>query len=137
MLRPTTSAFYAPLANLYLEHDYPEQAEAVVTLGLSYVADTDSNKVGLWLILATIMQIRNDSAGLVRALEQASSLDGGNAPEIQYNLGQAYLAQGNKPQGIQLLRQFASRICKGPKSDKFRNQCEQTSVALMQNGAVR
>jgi tetratricopeptide (TPR) repeat protein len=136
--RPTEASFYGPLADLYIRLDYFSQAEAVLKQGIDFTPDSEKTKFGMYVLLSMVSQARNDLNGMVSALEEGNRIGGNDHPEILYNLGSTYavLNPPKKSQAIQMLKQFAARACKGGKSEKYKDQCEQSQALIAKLGGV-
>jgi tetratricopeptide (TPR) repeat protein len=136
--RPSEGYFYPPLADLYMRLDYFNQAEAALKAGLDVVRDDDKPKFYMYEMLAAVYQSKNNIEGMVSAFESANKLGGAEHPEILFNLGSTYAVQNppKKTQAIQMLKQFFARACKGGKSDKYKEQCEQTNALIAKLGGV-
>ena len=87
-------------------------------------------------MLAAVYQVRKNMDAMIQTLEQANKLGGAEHPEILFNLGSSYavLNPPKKTQALQMLKNFFARACKGGKSDKYKEQCEQTNALIAQLG---
>jgi tetratricopeptide (TPR) repeat protein len=134
--RADIAYFYPPLADLYMRLDYFDQAESVLKGGIEVTSDTDKNKFYLYEMLAAVYQVRKNMDAMISTLEQANKLGGAEHPEILFNLGSSYavLNPPKKTQALQMLKNFFARACKGGKSDKYKEQCEQTNALIAQLG---
>jgi tetratricopeptide (TPR) repeat protein len=136
--RPTEAYFYPPLADLYIRLDYWDQAEGVLKEGIGLTRDEDKPKFYMYEMLAAVYQAKKNINGMIEVLEQANKIGGAEHPEILFNLGSTYaiLEPPKKTQAIQMLKQFFVRGCKGGKSDKYKEQCEQTNALIAKLGGV-
>lgn len=130
--------FYPPLADLYMRLDYYDQAETALKEGIGVTDDKDKPKFYMYEMLAAVYQARNNINGMVEAFEHANTLGGADHPEILFNLGSTYaiMEPPKKTQALQMLKQFFARACKGGKSDKYKEQCEQTNALIAKLGGV-
>lgn len=136
---PNEGSFYAPLADLYIRLGYGDQAEGVLKEGISFEADTSKAKFNMYILLAQVRQTKGDLSGMVESLETANKLGPAEEhPEILFNLGSTYAVMNppKKAQAIQMLKQFQARGCKGGKSDKYKEQCEQAMALIGKLGGV-
>ncbi len=136
--RPSEAQFFPPLADLYIRLDYFSQAEQVLKEGLAVTRGDDKAKFGMYVLLSMVHQAKNDLNGMVTALEDANRMGGAEHPEILYNLGSTYavLNPPKKTQAIQMLQQFTLRACKGGKSEKYKEQCEQSQALVAKLGGA-
>lgn len=134
--RANIAYFYPPLADLYMRLDYFDQAEQVLKGGIDVTSDQDKNKFYLYEMLAAVYQVRKNMDAMIATLEQANKLGGAEHPEILFNLGSSYavLNPPKKTQALQMLKNFFARACKSGKSDKYKEQCEQTNALIAQLG---
>lgn len=136
---PSKGQYYAPLADLYIRLGYADQAEAVLKQGVSFDSDTSKAKFNMYVLLAQVRQTKGDLSGMVEALETANKLGPAEEhPEILFNLGSTYavMIPPKKAQAIQMLKQFQARGCKGGKSDKYKEQCEQSMALIAKLGGA-
>jgi len=134
--RPSIGYFYPPLADLYQRLDYWDQAEGVLKGGIDVVKDDDKAKVVMYQMLAPVYQQKNNMDAMIQTLEAANKLGGAEHPEILFNLGSSYakLNPPKKTQALQMLKNFFARACKSGKSEKYKEQCEQTNALIAQLG---
>lgn len=133
---PTVSFFYPPLAELLLTWRFVNEAEQVLKEGTKLVPPSEKNNpklYGMYILLASVCQMKHDKAGQLAAVEAAEKYAGDNHPEIGFNLGSTYAKMDppQKEKAIRLLEQFTKRVCRGAASKNFKEQCE-TSASLIQ-----
>jgi len=132
---PSELVFYAPLAELYINLGYYDQALAVTKEGLGFAKPNAPGLVNLHVLQGAAFQAKGDLASAAGSLEKAKDADTeGTHPELLFNLGSTYAVMNppKKDKALQMLKAFNTRACKGPKAAKFKAQCDQ-SQTLMQN----
>jgi tetratricopeptide (TPR) repeat protein len=133
---PKTGYFYPPLAELYTNLRFYDEAEKTLKEGERLLEKVQKNKnalYGIYTLLYNVYQAKGDTASGVAALESADQVAGDTHPEIAYNLGSAYAVMNppKKDQAVRLLKSFNKRACAGAKgATTFKEQCE-TSNALV------
>jgi len=125
--------YYAPLADLYLNLGYYDQAVAVLREGLSMATP---GKVGVYSLherMAAVNQAKGDLVSAANELEKAEKADAeGQHPEVLFSLGSTYalLNPPRKQEALQKLKAFTNRACKGAKAQLLKAQCEQAQALL-------
>jgi tetratricopeptide (TPR) repeat protein len=132
---PQELTYYAPLADLYLNLGYYDQAAAVLKEGQGQ-AQAAPGKVGVFGLherMAAVHQAKGDANAMVSELEKARRADAEQQhPEVLFSLGSAYAVQKppNRQQALQLLKTFQSLGCKGAKAQTLKPQCEQAQALV-------
>jgi tetratricopeptide (TPR) repeat protein len=130
---PQELTYYAPLADLYLNLGFYDQAAAVLKEGQGFAAP---GKVGVYSLherTAAVLQAKGDTNAMVGELEKARRADPeGQHPEVLFSLGSAYAVQKppNRQQALQMLKTFQSLGCKGAKAQTLKPQCEQAQALV-------
>jgi len=136
--KPDETRFYGPLADLYMNLGYFEQAQQVLKEGLQYAKEGDKNLFDLHVLLSKVYQQRKQLTDMVAELEAARKVAGEGHPEILFNLGSTYavLTPPKTAEAISMLKAFSTRACRGDKAtSKFRDQCEQAQALSSKLGA--
>jgi tetratricopeptide (TPR) repeat protein len=134
---PQELIFYAPLAALYTDLGYYDQAAQVIKEGQSFIKPDSKGVVNIYQLEARVAQAKGDLAGSAAALEKAKQADAEGAhPEILFNLGSTYAVMNppKKQEALQMLKAFQTRGCKGAKAVKFKVQCDQAQTLIMNVG---
>ena len=134
-LDPLQSRFYTSLAELYLIHRLPAQAEAVLREGVRLVPSGDTNVYWvhrMHVLLAWIASGKGDRAAQLSALGNAEKYMGERYPALAFSLGSAYatMSPPAKEPAIRLLMRFYKIGCRGAAAAKFTEECEQTASLL-------
>ncbi|MCU0680774.1 MAG: hypothetical protein MUF34_00660 [Polyangiaceae bacterium] len=130
---PQELTYYAPLADLYLNLGFYDQASAVLREGQALEGPGKLGVFGLHERMAAVHQAKGDTNAMVSELEKARRADPeGHHPEVLFSLGSAYAVQKppNRQQALQMLKTFQSLGCKGAKSQAFKPQCEQAQALV-------
>jgi tetratricopeptide (TPR) repeat protein len=125
--KPDELKFYGPLAELYLNLNYNDQAAQVLKESLAYAKEGDKYAYDVHVLLSQVYQSKGQMNDMVSELEAAKKLAGETHPEILYNLGSTYavLTPPRKTEAIQLLKGFSVRACRGAgATGKYKDQCE-------------
>jgi tetratricopeptide (TPR) repeat protein len=125
--KPDELKFYGPLAELYLNLNFTDQASQVLKDSLAYAKEGDKYAYDVHVLLSQVYQSKNQMNDMVTELESARKLAGETHPEILYNLGSTYavLNPPRKTEAIQLLKSFSVRACRGSAATgKYKDQCE-------------
>jgi len=126
---PDDVHYYGPLAELYINLGYMKEAEQVLKEAKTRGKPDDKMMWGVHVLMASVLQDRNDVAGAIAELEAAKAIPTGDGPEAVitlYNLGSLY-AQADPPrkqEAIEMLKGFSLRACKGQKAQQFQTECE-------------
>jgi tetratricopeptide (TPR) repeat protein len=129
--KPDTLAFYGPLADLYIRLNYVEQAEQVLTQGLSFAKEGDKALFAVHSLLGDIYDRKRDLTKAVTEYEAAKKSCGQCNEAGQqiafFNLGAAYasLSPPRKSEAIAQLQSFQKMICKGAAAARYADQCTQ------------
>jgi tetratricopeptide (TPR) repeat protein len=131
---PAAPDYYAPLVETYLRFKLYDQAETVAREGLQRVPRKLENApavLGLYRLLATVADRRGDDRAQVAALE-AGAREVGSDPELDFELGSAYLTLDPPRQGdaVRMLHRFAQRACLSEPPARYKEACEQAAVLL-------
>lgn len=126
---PDNLRYYAPLADLYISLNYMKEAEGVLKEGKSRGKPDDKMRWGVHVLMAGVLQDRNDLVGAIAELEAAKAIPTGDGPEAVitlFNLGSLYgqVDPPRKQEAIEMLKGFHSRACKGAKAKQFALECE-------------
>lgn len=135
--RPTELVYYAPLADLYINLGYLDQATQVLKEGQAIAKPTDKGVFNLHTLMARVHQAKGDTGGVVAELEKAKASDPeGTHPEILFNLGSTYAIMNppKKQEAQQMLKAFNARACKGTKALVYKAQCEQSQALIQKLG---
>lgn len=128
--------FYPPLAEIYINFKFYDEAAKVLKEGTRVIPPSEKNNpnlYGMYVLLFQTEQAANNMQGMVDAMEKADKVAGAEHPEIAFNLGSTYAVMDppQKEKAVRLLKQFNKRACRGKSATKFKEQCE-TSSALVQ-----
>ena len=137
--KPDELRFYGPLADLYINVGYFDQAQQVLKEGIAYGKTGDKNLFDLHVLLSKVYQHKGQLNDMVTELEGARAVAGDNHPEILFNLGSTYavLNPPRKTEAIQMLKSFSVRACRGAQAQgKFRDQCEQSQALTAKLGGT-
>ena len=130
---PQELTYYAPLADLYLNLGFADQAAAVLKEGQALAAPGKLGVFGLHERMAAVHQAKGDVNAMVSELEKARRVDAeGQHPEVLFSLGSAYAVQKppNRQQALQMLKTFQSIGCKGARAQALKPQCEQAQALV-------
>jgi len=129
---PSDGALYVPLALLYINLGYFDQATAVINQGIKFASRESKAMFNMYQLLALANQWQGNMDEQVRALEKANEVGGAENPEILFSLGSTYAVMNppKKQQALQMLKHFQARACKSASAQKYKDQCDQT-MALM------
>lgn len=139
---PTKTEYYWPLAELYLNLDYIDQARTVLQEGLSFADDGDLNAYDMHVLMSEVYARKNQANERVSHLERAKALNDreiektgglGPHPEILFNLGSTYavLEPPRKTEALQLLNRFNSIACKGAAgATKYKSVCAEAQAHI-------
>jgi tetratricopeptide (TPR) repeat protein len=130
---PKELIFYAPLAELYMNLGYYDQALATVKAGLDFSKPDAPGLVNLYVLQGAVYQAKGDLANASAALEKGKQADTEGAhPEILFNLGSTYavMSPPKKQEALQMLKAFNTKACKGAKAKNYKPQCEQTATLM-------
>lgn len=139
---PTRTEFYWPLAELYLNLDYVEEARAVLQEGLTFAEEDDPNAYDMHILMSEVYARKNQPNERVSHLERAKALNDREAeksgglgphPEILFNLGSTYavLDPPRKTEALQLLNRFVGVVCKGSAgATKYRSVCAEAQAHI-------
>ena len=136
---PTIGYFYTPLGETYINLKLYKEAEGVLSEGGRTIPPLEKNKsyiYNVYVLLSLVHQAKGNFSEMASVLEKANAVAGDKHPEIAFNLGSTYAVMAEKDaskktKAVQLLTSFSSRVCRGGKRKKFRDQCE-TSQSLIQ-----
>jgi tetratricopeptide (TPR) repeat protein len=134
---PKELVFYGPLAELYINLGYFDQALAVTKEGLTFGKEGSTGLVSLYVLQGAAYQSKGDLASAAASLEKAKASDAeGQHPEILFNLGSTYavMTPPKKQEALQMLKAFSTKGCKGPKAARYKAQCDQTQTLMMNLG---
>ncbi|HTJ82292.1 MAG TPA: tetratricopeptide repeat protein [Polyangiaceae bacterium] len=126
---PDELRYYGPLAELYINLGYMKEAEQVLKEAKTRGKPDDKMMWGVHVLMAGVLQDRNDMAGAISELEAAKAIPTGEGPEsviTLYNLGSLYaqVEPPRKQEAIEMLKGFSLRACKGQKAQQFQVECE-------------
>lgn len=141
-LDPTVGYYYPPLVDLLVALKRYDDALGVAKIGVQQIGDSTrakSSAYALHVLSFMAFQGKGDSAGMLRALEQAHVVGGDEHPEILFNLGSTYAVQKppNRDKARELLIQFVKRVCKGTKAALYKDQCEASQSLLQKLGTTK
>jgi tetratricopeptide (TPR) repeat protein len=142
--KPDELSFYGPLADLYIRLNYVNEAESVLTQGLSFAKEGDKHLFVVHSLLGEIADRRQDLAKSVSEYEAAKKACGqcneGGQQIAFFNLGAAYasLNPPKKSEAMGQLQSFQKMICKGAGAAKYADQCTQAQqLATKLGGALQ
>ena len=134
-LKPTESDFYGPLAQLYLNLNFLEQAEKVVAEGLRLAVggpEAPKARFQLHTLLGAVREAKGDMSGTISEFQAAKEGCGQcneKGQQIAYfNLGYAYTRSNppRKREAVEQLRNFHKIVCITAAKKTFGDQCSQT-----------
>jgi tetratricopeptide (TPR) repeat protein len=140
--KPDNLAFYGPLADLYIRLNYVEQAEQVLTQGLSFAKEGDKSLFALHSLLGDIYDRKRDLSKAVAEYESAKKACGQCNEAGQqiafFNLGAAYasLSPPRKSEAMAQLQSFQKMICKGAAAQRYQDQCTQAQQLATKLGGT-
>jgi tetratricopeptide (TPR) repeat protein len=127
--KPDETAFYGPLADLYLRLNKVAEGEQVLTQGLSFAKDGDKHLFEVHSLLGEVADMKHDSGKAVSEYEAAKKACGQCNEAGQqiafFNLGAAYasLNPPRKSEAMAQLQSFQKMICKGAAAQRYADQC--------------
>ena len=121
-IKPDEVQFYGPLASLYLQLGFRDQAEQVLKEGISFAREGDPKQAkalfAIHTLLGSILEAKNNDTAAVTLYEAATRLCGScneKGEQIAYfNLGVAYatLVPPKKNDALGELQKFNKVVCK-------------------------
>jgi tetratricopeptide (TPR) repeat protein len=133
--KPDEIQFYGPLADLYLQLGFRDQAEQVLKEGISFAKDADAKQskylFAIHTLLGSILESKGNEASAVTEYEAAKRLCGNCNEAGQqiafFNLGVAYatIVPPRKNDAISELQKFNKIVCKGGAAQRYADQCAQ------------
>jgi tetratricopeptide (TPR) repeat protein len=142
MTKPDVLAFYGPLADLYIRLNFIDQAEQVLTQGLSFGKEGDKALFAIHSLLGDIYDRKHDTAKAVTEYEAAKKACGQCNEAGQqiafFNLGAAYasLTPPRKSDAMAQLQSFQKQICKGAAAQRYADQCTQAQQLATKLGGT-
>lgn len=142
MAKPDNLAFYGPLADLYIRLNFVEQAEQVLTQGLSFAKEGDRALFAVHSLLGDIYDRKRDTSKAVSEYEAAKKSCGQCNEAGQqiafFNLGAAYasLTPPRKSEAMAQLQSFQKMICKGAAAQRYADQCTQAQQLATKLGGT-
>jgi len=135
---PSSPTYYAPLAQTYLRFKLYEQAQQVLREGIRRIPRELANApdiLGLYRMLAHIDDVRGDTEGRVKALEEGAR-EGGSSPELDFELGLAYLdvQPPRKADAYRSFARFGKRVCSGSTAAYYKSECTFAQHSLARLG---
>ena len=126
---PDEVRYYGPLAELYINLGYMKEAEQVLKEAKTRGKPDDKMMWGVHVLMASVLQDKNDLPGAIAELEAAKAIPTGEGPEsviTLYNLGSLYaqVEPPRKQEAIEMLKGFTLRACTGAKAAQFQVECE-------------
>jgi tetratricopeptide (TPR) repeat protein len=140
--KPDELTFYGPLADLYIRLNYIEQAEQVLTQGLSFANQGDKALFAIHSLLGDIHDRKHDLGKAVSEYEAAKKACGACNEAGQqiafFNLGAAYasLEPPRKSEAMAQLQSFQKMICKGAAAARYADQCTQAQQLATKLGGT-
>lgn len=142
--KPDNLAFYGPLAELYRNLNFTEQAEQVLTQGLPFAKEGDKALFNVHSLLADLYDRKHETSKAVTEYEAARKACGQCNEAGQqiafFNLGAAYasLNPPKKSEAMAQLQSFQKTICKGAAAARYADQCTQAqSLASKLGGTLQ
>jgi tetratricopeptide (TPR) repeat protein len=142
MAKPDNLTFYGPLADLYIRLNFIDQAETVLTQGLSFAKEGDKALFAVHSLLGDIYDRKRDLSKAVTEYESAKKACGQCNEAGQqiafFNLGAAYasLSPPRKSEAIAQLQSFQKMICKGAAAARYADQCTQAQQLATKLGGT-
>lgn len=142
MKKPDNLAFYGPLADLYIRLNHVQEAEQVLTQGLSFAKEGDKALFAVHSLLGDIYDRKRDLTKAVGEYEAAKKSCGQCNEAGQqiafFNLGAAYasLSPPRKSEAIAQLQSFQKMICKGAAAARYADQCTQAQQLATKLGGT-
>jgi tetratricopeptide (TPR) repeat protein len=137
---PSKGFYYPPLADLYLNLKFYDQAQQVLNEGAKIVQPNEKNGpklYNMYVLMAKVAQVKGDKAGQLSSIEKAEQFAGDSHPEFAFNLGSTYAAMEppQKEKALRLLNQFTKKVCKGAQAMKFKDECEESQSMIQKLGS--
>lgn len=140
-VRPTKIEHYTPLADLYLNLGFVDEAEVVLKEAVRFGKPGDKTLFWVQVLLSEVKREHGDEAGRVVALEAAkvvADTEGMESIQILFMLGSTYatIQPPRTAEAIANLKGFWVRICKRPAAANYAVECSQTRALLTKLGAT-
>lgn len=137
--QPTEIRYYPPLADLYLNLGYVNEAEQVLKEAKSFAKPGDKSLFWVHVLQSEVYNERKSVAERVTELEAAKAVAGTEGPEsiqILFMLGSTYavLEPPRTQEAVQMLKGFTTRACKGSKAAAYKTECEQSQSLITKLG---
>jgi tetratricopeptide (TPR) repeat protein len=139
-ISPDQTQYYVTLADLYRRLMLYDQAEQVLTQGLSFTKEDDKHLFNMHALLGDVYETKGDYPRAVVEYEAAKKACDSNKcndhKEAYFYLGSAYaeLTPPKKNEAIQQLQSFWKITCKGALAVKFGDQCAQSQEIVRRVG---
>ena len=140
---PTEIRYYPPLADLYLNLGYVNEAEQVLKEAKSFASVNakpgDKSLFWVHVLQSEVYNERKSVAERVTELEAAKAVAGSEGAEsiqILFMLGSTYavLEPPRTQEAVQMLKGFSTRACKGAKAAAYKTECEQAQSLVTKLG---
>ncbi len=138
--KPDALAFYGPLAELYLALNHLNEAEQVLTTGLSFAKEGDKALFNIHSFLGDIYDRKQDSAKALASYESAKKACGlcneAGQQIAFFNLGAAYASvkPPRRSEAMAQLQSFQKMICKGAAKQRYEDQCSTAQLLATKLG---
>jgi tetratricopeptide (TPR) repeat protein len=129
MSKPDYLPTYGLLAELYIRLNHVNEAEQVLTTGLSFAKEGDKSLFNIHSLLGQVADIKGDAtkaASEYEAAKKACGLCNEAGQQIAFfNLGAAFasLKPPRKSEAMANLQSFQKMICKGAAAQRYTDQC--------------
>lgn len=139
-VKPDETQYYVSLADEYRRLMFYDQAQQVLTEGLSFAKEDDKHLFNLHALLGDVYETKGDIPHAVSEYEAAKKSCDSNKcndhKEAYFYLGAAYseLTPPKKNEAIQQLQSFWKITCKGALAAKFGDQCAQSNEIVRRMG---
>ncbi|MBX3212879.1 MAG: tetratricopeptide repeat protein [Labilithrix sp.] len=140
--KPDVLQFYGPLAALYKDLNFLDQAEQVLTQALSFATEGDKALFTIHSLLGDIYDRKQDTAKALTEYEAAKKACGPCNEAGQqiafFNLGAAYASTNppKKSEAMAQLQSFQKMICKGAAAQRYSDQCTQAQQLATKLGGT-
>jgi tetratricopeptide (TPR) repeat protein len=142
-LNPANTSYYVPLASLYIQLLFLDQAEQVLKEGVTFLQPGDKHAFNIHTGLGQVQEAKGNLAAALAEYEVARKVcepdkcSGPGQVLAYYNLGVAYAKSDppRKSEAAAALGQFHKASCKGGKAaNKLADQCSTAQQYATQMG---
>jgi tetratricopeptide (TPR) repeat protein len=137
--QPAEIRYYPPLADLYLNLGYVNEAEQVLKEAKSFAKPGDKTLFWVHVLQSEVYNERKSVPERVTELEAAKAVagtEGAESIQILFMLGSTYavLEPPRTQEAVQMLKGFTTRACKGSKAASYKTECEQSQALITKLG---